>query len=68
MATKPKIDQDKADEQGARISSKAAYQLGGLWYAGDGRQLTDPVEIQQAHRAADKKAAAARERALLGRA
>jgi hypothetical protein len=74
MATR-KQDPDKADEQGVepataapRVSSriKGAYQLGGQWYTADGSLLTDPKEIQQAHRAKDKADAEARRRALLG--
>lgn len=71
MPTK-KQDLDKADEQGAttrRVSSnrlKGAYQLGGIWHTADGGVLTDPKEIQQAHRAKDKADAEARQRAMLG--
>jgi hypothetical protein len=76
MAQK-KNDQDRADEQGAvapvvnevatpRVSSKGTYQLGGVWYRADGSQITNPKEIQQAHRAMDAAAAEARRKALLG--
>ena len=73
MATKPKVDQDKEGEQAVepvvnapRVSSKGSYQLGGVWYRADHTQITDPKEIQQAHRAMDKAAAEARRKALLG--
>jgi hypothetical protein len=45
---------------------KGASFLGGAWYAPDGSPLTDK-EAQLAHRAMDKRAAEARERAVLGR-
>jgi hypothetical protein len=74
MATKR--DQDKADEQAVapvvneaqppRVSSKGTYQLGGVWYRADGSAITNPKEIQQAHRAMDAAAAEARRKALLG--
>ena len=68
MPAKPKIDQDTADEQPAKVAKSrisGAYQLGGVWYAVDGSTLS-PVETQQAHRAADKAASEARRKALLG--
>ena len=79
MATR-KQDPDKADEQQAqapdvnaatphkRVSSRiaGAYQLGGQWYTADGSAITNPKEIQQAHRAMDAAAAEARRKALLG--
>jgi hypothetical protein len=48
----------------ARI--RGAYQLGGVWYTADGSTITNPKDVQAAHRAADKAAAEARRRALLG--
>lgn len=49
----------------AKFNPNTAYQLAGVWYAADGRVLTDK-EAQQAHRAMDARAAAARARAILG--
>ncbi len=75
---RPKQDQDKADEgtqvevavnaptTNPRVSSKGTYQLGGVWYRADGTQITDPKEMQLAHRAMDKAAAEARAKAMLG--
>jgi hypothetical protein len=59
----PKKDPDKADEQPSRITG--AQFLGGAWYAANGSPLTD-AEAQQAHRAMDRAAAAARRKALRG--
>ncbi len=63
-----KKDVDRADEAPARPASRidGARFLGGAWVAADGTPLTAP-EAQQAHRAMDQKAAAARDAALLGR-
>lgn len=61
-----KKDPDKADEtHAATFNPNKAYQLAGVWYAENGRVLTDP-EAQQAHRARDKRDAEARRKALLG--
>jgi hypothetical protein len=51
----------------ARPASRieGAYFLGGTWCAADGSPLTSQ-ESQQAHRAADAKAAEAKRKALLG--
>ena len=58
----PTKDQDKTPKVNRTLG---AYFLGGAWYAADGSPLTAP-ESQQAHRAADAKAAEARRKALLG--
>lgn len=57
---KPKEDQSDANDRivGARF-------VGGRWEAADGTPLTDK-EAQQAHRAMDRAAASAREKALRG--
>lgn len=60
-----KKDVDRADEAPASRIDGARF-LGGAWVAADGTPLTAP-EAQQAHRAMDHKAAAARDAALLGR-
>lgn len=74
---RPKVDQDKADEgliaappsttKRAVVADriKDAYFLGGRWIGGDGTPLNDQ-ESQQAHRAADARAAEAKRKALLG--
>lgn len=68
MPRKP--DLDRADEAPAapvkpsRIDG--ARFIGGAWLDADGVPLTAP-EAQQAHRAADRKAADARAAAILGR-
>ena len=64
----PKVDPDKADEGKApslkqRIAG--ARFLGGAWIAADGTPLTAP-EAQAAHRAMDRAAAEAREKAMRG--
>lgn len=65
-----KQDLDKADEQPVKEVAvnrlKGAYQLGGVWYTADHTPITDPKEIQQAHRAMDKADAEAKRKALLG--
>lgn len=66
----PKRNKDAEGEQPATPAKSRitdAYTLGGVWYAADGSPLT-AQETQQAHRAADRAAFAARERALLGKA
>lgn len=61
--TTPDAPTTKAQRVSSRI--KGAYQLGGVWYAADGSPLTDP-ECRLAHQAADRAAAEARRKALLG--
>lgn len=63
MATKP--DKAAEAESAPRSRVTGAQFLGGVWFAPDGSRLTD-AEAQQAHRAMDKAAAAARRKALLG--
>lgn len=70
--TNPKTNKEpeRADESTpAKVSAarvKGARFLGGAWLAPDGSPLTG-AEAQQAHRAMDRAAAAAREKALGGR-
>lgn len=75
MADKRK-DPDRADEgpieevaetpkQAMSRRIKGARFFGGRWEAADGTPLTD-AEAQQAHRAMDRAAALAREKALRG--
>ncbi len=69
QTTRP-IDDTFTDSEPAKPAKApsridGAYFLGGRWLAPDGSPLTDK-ESQQAHRAADAKAAAAKRRALLG--
>lgn len=62
-----KTDVDRADEAPATPNRiDGARFIGGAWLAADGTPLTAP-EAQQAHRAADRKAAEARAAAILGR-
>jgi hypothetical protein len=58
------IEADQAALSAARVAG--ARFTAGQWQAEDGTPLTDK-EAQQAHRAMDRKAMAARERAMLGR-
>lgn len=58
------IEADQAALSASRVAG--ARFAGGQWVAEDGTPLTDK-EAQQAHRAMDKKAMEARERAMLGR-
>lgn len=81
MATKDKAPSEPTPEpveaaiEAPRPGTKAAMQaritgarfIGGVWLAADGSPLND-AEAQQAHRAMDRAAAAARERALRGAA
>lgn len=83
MATnRPKIDQDKADEQPAqpvvneaappvKNTPRVSSRIKGAYQLGGVWYAADgstlaPVEIQQAHRAMDAAAAEARRKALLG--
>ena len=71
MAPQKRTDPARADERAAETPKPKASRidgavfLGGAWVAADGTPLTN-AEAQQAHRAADAKAAAAAERVRLG--
>lgn len=70
MTTLKKTDPDQANEQPASLKQArsridGAQQLGGVWHAADGSPLTGP-ESRQAHQAADRAAAEARRKAILG--
>lgn len=58
-------DKDQEATPKRRPRWEGARFIGGVWLAEDGTPLTD-AEAQQAHRAMDRAAQAARDRALRG--